>query len=259
MHPYPTFRLRTVFALGLTIGIGLTNVQAQTLPMLTTSDGQLNNAWRFVGFPSQHKPLPPTLFEAGMVGGTPAVKVSTDSSYGTLVRDGLTLNGGRLQWRWRLDQPLSGGQHPPDLRSKDGDDAALKVCVMFEHALAQVPFLERTTLRLARAISGEALPAATVCYVWDTAGSTPAEGANPYTRRVRYIVLQGQATPQGQWFNESRDIAQDFIHLFHDELPQGKATPAAQAPRVHTVLIGADSDNTGSRSQGWVASLSWHP
>ena len=45
--------------------------------------------------------------------------------------------------------------------------------------------------------------------------------------------------------------------LFADELPQGAQTPRADLPNVSTVLIGADSDNTGSASTGWVANVRW--
>jgi len=236
----------------LTLAVAGIAQAAPALPPLLQADSALNPAWRFVGFPKRHADLPATRFEAARVNGQAALKVVTASSYGTLVFDAPDTAPGRLQWRWRLDQPLTGGTAPPDLLTKAGDDAGLKVCVMFEHPLSRVPFVERTVLRIARRISGEALPAATLCYVWDSGRPAPLQGANPYTRRVRFISLQGQGAPLGQWVNESRDVAQDFTALFGDELPAG-----AEPPPVNTVLIGADSDNTASRSLGWVADLRW--
>ena len=232
---------------------------AQTLPPLTQPDGALNPAWRFVGFPKKKADLPATRFEAGQVDGQPAIKVTTASSYGTLVHDLNDAPPVRLQWRWRLGQPLSGGKSAPDLTTKAGDDAALKICVMYDHPLDRVPFVERTVLRLARSVSGEPLPAATVCYVWDSGHAAGPQGANPYTRRVRYISLRGSETPAGQWAAENRDLSQDFRTLFADELPQGAQTPRGELPRVSTVLIGADSDNTASNSLGWVADLQVAP
>ena len=227
---------------------------AQGLPPLLQADGALNPAWRFVGFPKKHADLPATHFAAARVDGEAALQVSTASSYGTLVHRLKDTHPERLQWRWRLDQPLTGGKAAPDLRSKAGDDAALKVCALFQHPLERVPFVERTVLRIARSVSGETLPAATVCYVWDSAAPAGLQGANPYTRRVRFISLRGSETPARQWVAESRDLAQDFATLFADELPAG-----ADTPRVSSVLIGADSDNTASHSSGWVADLRWAP
>ena len=232
---------------------------AGALPPLLRNGAALSPEWRFVGFPKKQAEIPPTRFEAGTVDGEPALKVVTDGSYGTWVNGWRGPAPARLQWRWRLDEPLSGGTAPPDLLSKAGDDAALKVCVMFDHRLDSVPFIERTLLRVARGVSGAPLPAATLCYVWDSAGASGVQGANPYTRRVRFISLQGRDAPLGRWANESRDVAQDFATLFADELPQGGQTPRVALPPVITVLIGADSDNTASRSLGWVADLRFAP
>jgi len=230
------------------------NGHAQTpLPALVQAEGALNPAWRFVGFPKAKADIPPTRFEAGRLDGVDAVQVRTAASYGTLVQDWSGEAPARLQWRWRLDAPLSGGQSAPDILTKAGDDAALKVCVMFDHALDRVPFVERTVLRIARSVSGEALPAATVCYVWDSTHPALTQGPNPYTKRVRFISLQGRGAPFARWVSESRDVAQDFAMLFADELPTG-----AEAPRVTRVLLGADSDNTGTTSSGWVADLRWN-
>jgi hypothetical protein len=141
-----------------------------------------------------------------------------------------------------------------DIQTKAGDDAALKVCVMFDHPLERVPFAQRILLRIARGVSGEDLLAATLCYVWDSVHPAGLQGANPYTQRVRFITLQGKGAPLAQWQTETRDVAADFAKLFSDELPAG-----AGVPKVRAVLIGADSDNTGAESMGWVRGLQWQP
>lgn len=230
-----------------------TATQAQVLsPLIPVEGPQAGAPWRVVGFPKAGADIPLTRFEVATVQGERALKVSTWGSYGTLVHDVPSTPPAlaKLQWRWRLDQPLSGGKAAPDILTKAGDDAALKVCVMFDHPLERVPFLERTQLRLARSLSGEDLPAATLCYVWDSTHPAGMQGANPYSRRVRFISLQGQGAALGQWQTESRDVAADFARLFSDEV-------GAQQSRVRAVLIGADSDNTASRSVGWVSGLKW--
>jgi hypothetical protein len=237
------------------VGPSSTPGLSPALAPLLRADGALSPTWRFVGFPKSHTELPPTRFEPGTADGVRAVRVDTASSYGTLVHDWNASAPSALQWRWRLDLPLSGGKTAPDIRTKAGDDAALKVCLMFDHPLERVPFVERTVLRIARSVSGERLPAATLCYVWDSVHAAGLQGANPYTRRVRFIVLQGRSAPLQRWVSESRDVAQDFIELFADELPRGRQTPRHEVPPLTTVLIGADSDNTGTQSVGWVADL----
>lgn len=227
------------------------------LPPLVAPDGTIGKGWRVVGFPTSHTNLPLTRFEPGEIDGVTGIQVRTNASYGTLVHDELSAKPGRLKWQWRLDQPLAGGRRAPDLQTKEGDDAALKLCVLFDHPIDQLPFWERTKLRLARTVSGEPLPAATLCYVWDSAGPAHQEGSNPYTRRVRFIVLQGKDSPLRRWTVESRDVAADLARVFADELPQGEHTAADRLPQARSVLVGADSDNTGSASIGWVAGVSW--
>ena len=227
-------------------------VLAQSLSPLVPADGAAASTWRFVGFPKSKADIPATRFELAEVQGERALKVSTRASYGTWVHDLPKVEPGRLQWRWRLDQPLTGGKVVADIQTKAGDDAALKVCVMFDHPLDRVPFVERTLLRIARSVSGEDLPAATLCYVWDSVHPAGLQAANPYTPRVRFITLQGKGAGLAQWQTETRDVAADFAKLFADELPAGSAVP-----KVRAVLVGADSDNTGAESVGWVKALSW--
>lgn len=250
-------RLRPSAWLLWVLGSCATTLAAQGLsPLapLSPAEGAAPTAWRFVGLPASKNPVPASRFEWAKVQGEGALKVSTQSSYGTWVHDLPRIAPTRLQWRWRLDQPLTGGQNAPDVWRKAGDDAALKVCVLFDHPLERVPLLERTVLRLARRLSGEDLPAATVCYVWASAQAAGLQGANPYSRRVRFITLQGLGSPLGTWQNETRQVADDFAQLFADELPQG-----AGVPPVRAVLLGADSDNTGAHSVGWVQSIQWLP
>ena len=225
---------------------------AQSLSPLVPPDGAAPSTWRFVGFPKSKADIPATRFELADVQGERALKVSTRASYGTWVHDLNHAEPGRLQWRWRLDQALTGGKGVADILTKAGDDAALKVCVMFDHPLDRVPFVERTLLRIARSLSGEDLPAATLCYVWDSVHPAGLQGPNPYTPRVRFITLQGKGAGLAQWQTETRDVAADFAKLFADELPAGAAVP-----KVRAVLVGADSDNTGAESVGWVKALSW--
>jgi hypothetical protein len=225
---------------------------AQSLSPLVPADGVAASTWRFVGFPKSKADIPATRFELADVQGERALKVSTHASYGTWVHDLPKVEPGRLQWRWRLDQALTGGKGVADILTKAGDDAALKVCVMFDHPLNRVPFVERTLLRIARSLSGEDLPAATLCYVWDSVHPAGLQGANPYTPRVRFITLQGQGAQLAQWQTETRDVAADFAKLFAEEWPAGAAVP-----KVRAVLVGADSDNTGADSVGWVKALTW--
>lgn len=191
--------------------------------------------WRVVGLPRQDKPL--TRYRVIEADGERVLEIDARASYGNLVHEWPAgIDASRLAWRWRIDvdNPRT------DLRSKAGDDHAVAVCVMFEMPMQAVPFWERQLLRLARAMSGEALPAATLCYGWDARLAADTALDSPFTRRVRWLVLRGSGEPLGSWRHEERDLRADFARLFGDESPQ--------LPPVHAVLVAGDADNTQGRS-----------
>lgn len=208
--------------------------------------GTLGAGWQPALLPGQ--PFPPTRYTAETVGERPALRLEAQASYGNLVHPlpGVAAPG-RLAWAWRMTEP----NPATALRSKAGDDVAAKVCLSFDAPLASVPFGERTLLRLARARTGQALPAATLCWVWGGPEATGAVIDNAYSRRVRYLVLRGQADETGRWFEENRDIAADFLRAFGDE--------HRSLPPLLAVGVGADADNTGGRSVAHLAGLRFLP
>ena len=149
----------------------------------------------------------------------------------------------RLSWRWRVDEPIAAA----DLRKKDGDDSPIKVCAMFDLAPSAIPFVERQALRIARLRSGEPLPSASVCYVWDAHLPPGTVLANAFTRRIRFIVLRGPEAPLHTWVNEQRDVWADLLKVFADE--------AEAVPPLVGVAIGADADNTRSHSLAHVGAI----
>jgi hypothetical protein len=206
------------------------------------ADGTIAAPWRVVGLPQQQ--FAPTEYRAVRVDGRDALRIEARGSYGNLVHElapGARL--GTLAWQWRLEQPNTRA----DLATKPGDDSAVKVCVLFDAPLAQVPFVERQLLRVARAASGEALPAATLCYVWAHAQHAGAVLPNAYSKRVRYVVLRGADAPLGTWLDERRDVAADFRRAFGDE--------AREVPPASAVAVAGDADNTGAHSVAFVADL----
>ena len=198
--------------------------------------------WLVIGLPQQSKPF--TKFSVVNLDGQRALRVEAQASYGNLVHPLLENPGAhRLSWRWRLDEPIPGA----DLRRKGGDDSPVKVCALFDLAASAVPFVERQILRIARLRSGETLPAASVCYVWDAHLAPGTVLDNAFTRRVRMVVLRGPESALHAWVSEQRDVWADFKRLFGDE--------ADAVPPLVGVAIGADADNTQSHSLAHVATI----
>ena len=106
--------------------------------------------WHVAGLPGQTKPF--TRFDLVDLDGHRALRVRADESYGNLVHPlHLDKPAAHLAWQWRVEQAIEAA----DLNTKAGDDTALKVCVSFDLALDQVPFVERQLLRIARSKTAE--------------------------------------------------------------------------------------------------------
>ena len=167
------------------------------------------------------------------------LQADADKAYGTLVHPfSKSTELSNLSWEWQvLTHPTQA-----NLQTKAGDDAGAKVCAFIQIDERKLRLGTRLALATARTLSGERLPAATLCYVW----GTPAEKVgqlfnNPYTDRVKNIVLRNAATSTGP-IAESRDLQADARNAFGPELPEG--------PVMFTgIALGADSDNTKSKAK----------
>ncbi|HEX5629102.1 MAG TPA: DUF3047 domain-containing protein [Usitatibacteraceae bacterium] len=143
-----------------------------------------------------------------------------------------------LAWRWKVDRVLARA----NLAEKGGDDFAARVYVFFDVPVEALPLGARVKAVLARAVWGEKLPTAAICYVWDNRHEPGTSAWNPYTDRVRTVVLRS-ASP-GAWAGESRDLAADFRAAFGSQW-------AGPVPRATGIAIGNDTDQTGETATAW--------
>jgi Protein of unknown function (DUF3047) len=262
-------------AIGVGTGAGLALCAAAdpappALAPLVDPQGRTPAAWQVHGLPHQRKPF--TQFSVQQVDGMPALRIESQAGYGNLVHALLNCaapamasaapepasappgpatcgpaagphGAQHLAWTWRVDTP----NPQADLQVRALEDTALRVCALFDLPLGRVPLSERPMLLLARAASEHPVPAAAVCYVWDSRLAPGTVVESPYTRRVRSIVLRGPEAPLQQWQEQDRDIAADFSTLFGAE--------SEQVPPLAGVLVGADADNTQAHSVAHVAQM----
>ncbi len=208
------------------------------------AEGPPPSPWRVVGLPGNAK-KPLTQFDIVQLGAERVLRVHADHSYANLTHAlGPHTTGHILHWRWRLDQPIVSA----DLHTKGGDDTPIKVCALFDLPLDHLGFVDRNLLRLARSASGEHLPGATLCYVWDQKLATGTELPNAFTKRMRYLVLDSANSPLHQWVSHARDLHADFLQSF--------GTESSTVPPLLAIVVGADADNTGESSLAYVGDVS---
>ncbi len=213
----------------------------------SASDASVPPPWRLVTLPKLPRH---THYRIEPLDGERVLRVTTDGSYANLVHP-LTADVRAtpvLRWRWRVARLPEG----TDLRRKDGDDVAARVCVLFDLPLERLSAGERIKVRLGRTLFDPALPAASICYVWDRAIAAGTWLPSAYTGRVQMLVLRSGASghPLDTWQAETRDLAADFAQAFPEEAARGPLPP------LLAVGVSGDGDNTGSRALAFFGDLS---
>jgi hypothetical protein len=145
-----------------------------------------------------------------------------------------------LRWRWKVARPIAGG----DVTRKDGDDYAARIYVSFRYAPERLSLAQRARYAAARLVYGEYPPHAGLNYIWDARASVGTVVANPYTDRVRMIVVESGAGRAGSWLGYERDIVADYRAAFGED-----------PPPIAGIAIMTDSDNTGDAVEAWYGDI----
>ena len=176
--------------------------------------------------------------------GSTALQAEADASMSSLVRN-IDIDAQALpwlHWRWRISA-LNGKS---DLHTKQGDDFPVRIYVFFDYDLMQLSFFERTKIRIARALYGDKLPLAALCYVWARNDPPGTTAWNAYTDRVRMVVASSGADQVGQWVAVERNVSDDYREAFGEPVP-----------RITGIAIATDSDDTGERSLAWYGDIAF--
>jgi hypothetical protein len=151
---------------------------------------------------------------------------------------------GRLTWRWKIDHPLAAAH----FGTKQGDDFAARVYVSFDVPHESLSLAARAKMTLAKLVYGADLPAAAICYVWDNHQPVGTSAWNPYTDRLRMVVLESGNARAGEWVTESRDVEADFRAAFGSSWK-------GPTPAINGVAVSSDADQTLESVNAWFGDL----
>jgi hypothetical protein len=224
------------------------------LPSVALGQDAVIAAMRFSDL-AQGAPLPPWLEPVKFGGGARATEFALVQDEGrTVLRARASASASGLArtlkvdpaahpvlaWRWKTAGLVARG----DLATKEGDDFALRLYVTFDLDPAALSMGDRMRLTLARAVWGTRLPLAALCYVWDNRATPGTIVPNAYTDRVRMVVAGSGQGAVGRWVSHERDVAKDFRRAF-----------GIQAPAVASVIVSADTDNTGESTESFFGDI----
>lgn len=148
-----------------------------------------------------------------------------------------------LEWRWRIAGLIPGA----DKRRASGEDSPARLILSFHGDPHKLDFEARTQLRFAKAFSGQALPYATLMYVWSNAVPVGTVLDNPHTSRVKMVVVESGAEGVGAWRSYRRNVLEDYRRAFGED-PWD----------VVAVGLMTDADNTGQTARSYYGDISFH-
>jgi hypothetical protein len=151
---------------------------------------------------------------------------------------------GRLRFSWRVPQLIADA----DLAMRETDDSPVRIVLAFEGDRSRFSAKDAMLSELARALTGEEMPYATLMYVWCNKRPPGTVILSPRTDRIRKLVLESGPGKLNRWLDYERDIRADYERTF------GEAPGALVG-----VAIMTDSDNTRSTATAWYGPLRMAP
>ena len=188
-----------------------------------------------------HFPLlgkPPTRFQYARKDGRDAMAAVAASS-ASMLRHQVRIEPeelGQVRFSWKVPELIARA----DLARRDAADSPVRIILAFEGDRSRLPPKDAAMSELVRTLTGEAMPYATLMYVWCNKRAPGSVVLSPRSDRVRKLVVQSGAAQLDQWLDYERDIRADYIHAFGE--PPGALVGVA---------IMTDSDNTRSTTRAW--------
>lgn len=147
-----------------------------------------------------------------------------------------------LRWRWKVQNVLEKG----DVTRRSGDDYAARIYIAFEYDPRTLSFIERLKHRLARLRYGD-IPGRALNYIWANREPRNKVYANPspFSDFSRLLVCRSAADGLGTWFEEERNLYEDYQLAFGSE-----------PPLVVAIGIMTDTDNTGESAVAYYGDIS---
>jgi hypothetical protein len=148
---------------------------------------------------------------------------------------------GRLRFSWKVPALME----QADLALRDKADASVRIVLAFDGDRSRFSARDAAIAELARTVTGEEMPYATLMYVWCNKRPPGSIIRNTRTDRIRKLVVQSGSSGLNQWLDYERDVRADYERVFGEK-------PGA----LVGIAIMTDSDNTRSRAQAWYGPIS---
>jgi len=149
-----------------------------------------------------------------------------------------------ISWRWKVSQGI------PDANNADvsKEDSPLRVMIAFEGDTSKLGLKDKIASSVAQTASGQALPYATLMYIWGNKVPVNKVTISGRTSRIRMLALNADDEGVGKWHSFTRNLVDDFKMAFGED--PGKV--------VGLELL-TDTDNTGGDTEAFYGDISIGP
>lgn len=158
---------------------------------------------------------PLTRYRPVKVGGDVCVEADATNGHSALQRL-IRISPERhplLEWRWRVPRLASDAKVPAGPKASP----RARLMLAFHGDPEKLDFEQRVQLRMAKAVTGQALPYSSLIYVWMKGVPEGTVLPSPYTERVRLIALDSSEKQLDRWVDLRRNVREDYRRAFGEE------------------------------------------
>ena len=205
-----------------------------TTPWAQAPAGGAAPVWRHYKLPGKQ----PSRFSYMRHDGRNTMAVNSESS-ASMLRQAVRMEPAELtsvRFSWQVPELMA----KADMALRETDDSPVRIVLIFEGDRSKFSPKNALLSELARTLTGEELPYATLMYVWCNTRPVGSVIVNPRTDRVRKLVVESGVGKLKQWVDYERNIRADYQAAFGEE-------PGA----LVGIGIMSDSDNTRSTTKAW--------
>jgi hypothetical protein len=202
----------------------------------------VQSLWQHQSFPGKRK----NRYQFVWREGRPAMAVRSDAAISAMRQvvhtQSAPIEGLRFSWK------VAALLEQADLQDSARSDSPVRIVLTFDGDRSRLSPRDLMLSDLARSLTGEDMPYATLMYVWSNQLPVGSVVSSRRTDRIRKMVIQSGPAGLNRWLDYERDVRADFERAF------------GEAPgRLMAVGIMTDSDNTGGSVRAWYGpvSLRW--
>ncbi len=128
-----------------------------------------------------------------------------------------------------------------DSSKKEGDDAPIRLYVMFEYDPEKSSFFKAIKYEVIRILYGEYPPHSSLNYFWASKQQSIPFIENPYSDLIMMVPVASGQGEVGEWLEHTVNVVEDYRAAFGED-----------PPPIAGIAVMSDSDNTGESAKAYI-------